>query len=332
VQDKFVQAIRYKLQKRVRRLNSTDPDHFVFALRLFFRFLDGSPMLAGIRDDLLARYKDPWLQQAWGRITKGEALFSDTEGETAALGYIILKRWADSEPEPNTALALGRAYAEEANTPEQYLDAVRAVFLEPLYEYLDEHIDDQQAILYFLRRYKHRCEWFQADRLRKLLEDDTQRGEKRLASDLYEYLHEEGIDFHIEPQSASGIADLVAEQVGDERVVADAKVYWPEKGKGKSYILSGFHQAYTYARDYNEPCAYLVIYKMSKDDINFLVPPNAAMFPSLSLNNKTVFFVVVDIVDHGASASKRGALKSVNISAEELVQSVQETAPPTATT
>ena len=60
---------------------------------------------------------------------------------------------------------------------------MREVFLEPFYEYVDEHIDDQQAILYFLRRYKHRCEWFHAERLRKLLQDDTQKGERALAFD-----------------------------------------------------------------------------------------------------------------------------------------------------
>jgi hypothetical protein len=47
---------------------------------------------------------------------------------------------------------------------------------------------------------------------------------------LYEFLHEQGIDFHMEPKSASGIADLVADQVGDDRVVADAKVFSDRHG------------------------------------------------------------------------------------------------------
>ncbi|HWN07999.1 MAG TPA: hypothetical protein VNO50_01725, partial [Pyrinomonadaceae bacterium] len=124
-------------------------------------------------------------------------------------------------------------------------DFARAAFLEPFYEYLDEHVDDQQAILYVLRRYKQRCEWFRSEALRSVVTTETQQGENRIAFDLYEYLHEQGIAFYIEPQSASGIADLVAEQVGTDRVVADAKLFWPERGKGKSYILSAFHQAYT---------------------------------------------------------------------------------------
>ena len=80
--------------------------------------------------------------------------------------------------------------------------------------YVDEHLDDQQAILYFLRRYKHRCEWFHAERLRQAVRHDTHKGEKTLALDLYEYMHDQGIDFHIEPHSTSGIPDFVADQIG----------------------------------------------------------------------------------------------------------------------
>ena len=189
------------------------------------------------------------------------------------------------------------------------LQLVRQLFLEPFYEYVDEHIDDQQAILYFLRKYKHRCEWFRREQIHKLAADETRKAESSLAFDLYEYLHDQGIDFSIEPKSASGQPDLVTEQVGDDKVVADAKVFWPDKSKGKTYIISGFNQVYTYLRDYNEPFGYLVIFKMCEDDLKFMVPPTTSMFPSLSHNNKTVFFVIVDICEYEGTASKRGAIE-----------------------
>jgi hypothetical protein len=293
---------------------------------VFFKFFENYPLLAGVRDELLVRNDPHDFESAWERIIKGESLYGETEGACAALGYLVLKRFAENPPDantPNTILALGNAYGATGKVAD-YLDVMRTVFLEPFYEYVDEHIDDQQAILYFLRRYKHRCEWFRADHLKQAVEADTQKGERIAAFDLYEFLHEQGIDFHIEPRSASGIADFVADQVGDDRVIADAKLFWPEKGKGKAYLLSAFHQAYTYARDYNEPCAYLVIFKMCKEDVNFLVPATQTMFPCLSLNNKTLFFVVIDLCEHGVSASKRGPLKSVDISEKELVQSVED--------
>jgi hypothetical protein len=321
MQDKFVQAIRYKLQKRVRRLNSADYQHFPMLLRVFFHFFDSSPILSGVRDELMARVSEQDVSATIDQILKGQAVYGTTEAESAAMGYQLLKKIAE-EPDRELALMVAEHYHAIANANES-LEVVRDVFLEPFYEYVDEHIDDQQAILYFLRRYKHRCEWFHADRLRQAAEDQTKKGEEILALDLYEYLHDQGIDFHIEPHSASGIPDFVADQVGSERVIADTKLFWPERSKGKAYIISGFNQVYTYACDYNEPCAYLVIYKMCSEGLNFLVPASESMFPCMSLNNKTIFFVVVDIFEHGVPASKRGPLKSVDITEKELVQSVE---------
>lgn len=249
MQDAFVQAIRYKLQKRVRRLNSADYQHFPMLLRVFFQFFDSSPILSGVRDELLARVVEQDVPATVDRILKGEARYGDTEAESAAMGYLVLTKIA-ADPESDLVLNIGHAIGNA----QESLEAIRDIFLEPFYEYVDEHLDDQQAILYFLRRYKHRCEWFQSERLRQAVRDDTPKGEKTLALDLYEYLHDQGIDFHIEPHSTSGIPDFVADQVGKERVIADTKLFWPERSKGKPYIVSGFNQAYIYACDYNEPC------------------------------------------------------------------------------
>ena len=266
-------------------------------------------LLGPIRDELMARVVEQNVPATVERILGGEVVYRATEAESAALGYHLLKKMADGG-DKNLVVYIA-------------LDTVRSVYLESFYEYVDEHLDDQQAILYFLRRYKHRCQWFHAERLRQVVRDETRRGEKNFALDLYEYLHDQGIDFHIEPHSTSGIPDFVADQVGKERVIADTKLFWPESGKGKSYIISGFNQAYIYACDYNEPCAYLVIYKMCQEGLNFLVPSSQASFPSLTINNKTIFFIVVDIFEHETSASKRGPMKSVDITEQELVQRVE---------
>lgn len=321
MQDAFGHAIRYKLQKRVRRLNSADYQDFPMLLRVFFHFFDNSPILSGVRDELMARVSEQDIPATVDRILKGQAVYGTTEAESAAMGYCLLKKIAE---EPDYQLVLNVALNYHAGgKARDCLEKIRDVFLEPFYEYVDEHLDDQQAILYFLRRYKHRCEWFHAERLRQVIRHDTHKGEKTLALDLYEYLHDQGIDFHIEPHSTSGIPDFVADQIGKERVIADTKLFWPGSSKGKSYIISGFNQAYIYACDYNEPCAYLVIFKMCHEGLNFLVPSTKASFPSATVNNKTIFFIVVDIFEYGTSASKRGPLKSVDISERELVQSVE---------
>jgi hypothetical protein len=279
-------------------------------------------MLKAVKDDLIVRTAHLNIDSTVDAICKGEQLFGETEEEAAAIGYSILGRFCN-DPESASFVNIALQWGVGSGFAEAF-EFARTSFLEPFYEYLDEHVDDQQAILYVLRRYKQRCEWFRSETLRSGLEADTQKGEKRLAFDLYEFLHEQGISFYIEPSSASGIADLVAEQVGEDRVIADAKLFWPVKGKGKPYMLSAFHQAYTYARDFNEPCAYLVVYKLCSEDINFLVPSTPTLFPCLAVNNKTIFFVVIDLCEHGVPASKRGVLKSYDITAEELIHSVTD--------
>jgi hypothetical protein len=322
MEDKYVQSLRYKLQKRVRRVNSVDTSLFAIAMKHLLLFIDSMPLLAAVRDDLIARTAELNVEASVSQICEGATIAGETEAESAAIGYVLLRRYCN-DPNSVDFTSIGISWGTASNINEAF-EFARTTFLEPFYEYLDEHVDDQQAILFVLKRYKQRCEWFRSDSLRVKLVEDTQRGEKGLAFDLYEFLHEQGISFYIEPTSASGIADLVAEQVGTDRVVADAKLFWPEKSKGKPYILSAFHQAYTYARDFNEPCAYLVIYKMCSEDINLLLPPMPTLFPCFTVNNKTIFFIVVDLCEHGVPASKRGVLKSYDITAEELVQSVQE--------
>ena len=252
---------------------------FSDAFASLLHFFDSSPILSGVRDELLARVSEQDVQRAVDQILKGQAVYGDNRSRVSGDGLLPPEEDRRGARQRDLVLNIALHY-HAGGKAQDCLEKVRDVFLEPFYEYVDEHLDDQQAILYFLRRYKHRCEWFHAERLRQAVRHDTQKGEKTLALDLYEYLHNQGIDFHIEPHSTSGIPDFVADQVGKDRVIADTKLFWPESSKGKSYIISGFNQAYTYACDYNEPCAYLVIFKMCHEGLNFLVPSTQSSFPS----------------------------------------------------
>ncbi len=153
MQDRLVQAIRYKLQKRVRRLNSVGFQQFPFALRQILQFVESHPLLAGVRDELIVRAKPDKPEESADRIMKGEGLFGTTETETAAIGYVCLRRFSTEDAPQNYLSKLSRAYHFGSSKYDDMLDQLREMYLEPFYEYLDEHIDDQQAILYFLRRY-----------------------------------------------------------------------------------------------------------------------------------------------------------------------------------
>lgn len=323
--DELVQSLRYKLQKRVRRLHSAGHAQFYFLLKSFFVWFESQPLLVGVRDTLLARAEELKPEEAIEIIfgPGDETFFGDTEVEQAAIGYLLLKRFARSE-EDYKLQEVSWKY-ERHREYDEMLNTVRTVFLEPFYEYIDEHLDDRQAVLGVLRRYKHRCEWFRADELRQTAEEATRSGEGRLAADLYEYLHDQGIDFQFEVVSATGRADLVGAQIGNDRLVADAKLLWPQKGKDKKYLLAGFHQAYTYACEFNEPVAYLVIYKLCPEVLRLELSNPTGQFPSMVLNNKTVFFVVIDVCDQ-PPPSKRGGVKTIDITEADLIRAAEKPA------
>lgn len=294
----YVQHLRYKLQKRVQRVNSTTYPRFHHALVHLWQWVNSQPAFIGILDDLAKRY--PPAEAEAQQIKSGQGLVGSTELEHVALARAVLKMCVEDSTgiEQNIEYLYTHQY-------EQQLDVFKEQFVEPLYEYLDEQLDDQRAILALLRKYKQKCEWFQREALFQAWSDDTVRGEKRLAKHLYEYLHDHGLEFSIEPTSASGEADLVAAQSSADPLIADAKIFDPDRSKGKSHLIKAFQQIYRYTVDYTEPFGYLIIFKTCEDDLKLALTHSEQFTPSVTYNNKTIFLLVIDIFCYEQPASKR---------------------------
>ena len=249
----------------------------------------------------------------------------ESELEGVGISYFLIERCVGTLSERSDdriEVQIGGAYGHHKTG--EGLEFFRTYFLEPLYEYIDEQLDDQRALLSLLVRYKQRCEWFNRQALCRAWEADTSKGENTLAFDLYEYLHDQGISFHLEPSSASGKIDIISAQESESPLLADAKIFNPEKGKGKNYLASGFNQLYQYTLDYNEPVGYLVIYKTCEPDLRLALSNRASSVPYVIHNNKTIFLLVVDIFPHSESASKRGPLKPIEITEDDLIRSSRQ--------
>lgn len=321
--NQYVQNLRFKLQKRVRRVNSIDDSttRFHFAVKQFWVFLQDYPIFVGILQDLKSRY--PTIDdQVHNMLTEKTGIVFNTENEQAAAAYVLLGI-CNGSAEEGIESAVGSYYTGEYKLSIN-LDAFRSMYIEPLYDYIDEHIDDQRAILAILRRYKHKCEWFKREYLFKLWSENTTIGEKLLAMDMYDYLHDQGLDFTIEPESISGKADLVSAQNSSDPLIADTKIFCPEKGKDTRYISSGFNQVYIYTLDYNEPFGYIIIFKTCEADLKFSLSLQSESTPFVVHNNKTIFIITIDIFPHEKSASKRGQLKSYEIQESDLINIIEE--------
>jgi hypothetical protein len=312
----FIQNIRYKLQKRVRRLNGAEFEQFLFLLKEFWIFLDDSPLLSSMVQELLAKVPD--YMESVARISSQQQIFGENEAESAAIGCGVLSQYAE-QGRPD---ALFR-FVSPLDV-RQMLDRFRTRYLDPFYEYLDEHLDDRSYVLSSLIRYKHACEWFRRQQLYAQWEGDTKRGEHLLALNMYEYLHERGIEFHIQPTSASGEPDMISLQAGShEPLIADAKVFNSERNHGKSYLIRGFHQVYRYACDYNEAIGYLIIFNTSARPIRFVLRNPTAPVPQILFNHKTIFLLEIDLFPHAETASKRGVPDAVEITEDEMVATPQ---------
>lgn len=311
MQSNYLQDVRYKLQKRIRRLNQADGTQFLFALKQFWVFFNSYPILVSTRDELLAKF--PEVASDTSRIGGGQMLFGEDEAESAAIELEVLKRFAEQDNPDGYYKFVPPAMGQGS-----MLDRFRQLYLGPFYEYLDENLDDRNFILFCLERYKRICEWFERKRLFESWEGDTQRGEKFLALDLYRYLFDHGVEFHIEPWSVSGEADMVASQSSENPLIADVKVFNPSKGKAKAYMIRALQQVHTYTCDYNQPVGYLIVFNTSAVQLRFVLASPDHPAPRVLLNNKTIFVVVVDIFPHSEPASQRKNPTSIEITQDDL--------------
>jgi hypothetical protein len=285
-------------------------------------FLQSNEITKGILDDLERRL--PSAKADAERVT-GEniGMVGETELENDAICYWVVKLCATVPFSKRSADEHGNLVLDLLANVSSYLETFRQEYVEPLFDYIDEQIDDKRMILVLLKKFKHRCEWFRREGMLARFKDDTGQGEKLLARDLYEYLHDQGLQFHIEPQSASGRIDLISAQTGKDRLVADTKLFNPERGQDRGYIIKGFRQVYEYTKDFNESFGYLVIFKTCEQDLAIPTQHQEGGIPFIEHNNKTVFLVVIDIFDYPESASKRGKLQTYEITPAQFVEALK---------
>lgn len=350
----LVQRTRYLLKSRVKYTLSCPAQLFQSACRQLINWVEHHPVFSSI-------IKQAFCQGNWNFLadlnsTKNALnepginsihcveITTESHREHAALCYFIVSLIArfsfvptETQHDYYDVTARSRAMwlicclsehliGEDPRDNDKALEIVRDVAINGLYEYLDEQLDARNALLGLLYKYKHRSEWFRRKRLREIAENGLEHkkdgGERALAIDLYEYVYDQGVDYSIEPASASGEADLIAHDSDGHHVVIDAKYVAPSDPPSvvKKKLSHGFHQVAKYCDDHNEPVGYLVVY------INHKASPRLPLdeadgFRFISVKGKNVYYVSVEIGDH-PSASKAGIAEEVSITREELLKEV----------
>jgi hypothetical protein len=332
----LVQRTRYLLQARVRTAKSCPRYAFLTACRHLYDWISTEPLISGLLAPLaptVTSHHDR-LQAIVAALVAnttqpggGPPQPSDTK-ELAAIGMAILRMMSQAtSPEGSEAIVahwyLGAARKNYQPRAEEYTEAIRDVAIDAVYQFVDERIDTRNVTLALLRKYKVRCEQFRRSRLYEcaLVGLEGKKGEDGLVVDLHEYMHDRGVDFHIEPSSAAGWPDIVTEKVGGTRLVLDAK--WIGADSPPSEVAriarSGFTQVFSYLQEYDEPVGYLAIFN-GCDVVPEIEGELHDGFPSVSLATRAIYFVVIDLHAHDRTASKRPAPRTVLVKRAETLR------------
>jgi len=321
--NEVIDSMHHKLKTQVNRLNSANYKYFHAELLQFWSFLKSHPFFGAVLEHLESLSRPAITSEVnefFSKLGKNpEPLIYDNHTERVISSYLLCKKCAElGFAEHLAEFRIGFVFCRRGE--EESVDVFKTRILEPLWSYLEEQIDDGGIALALLRRYKQKCEWFERNPVYQLATSDTKQGERSLQFHLFNYLHDQGLNFWIEPASASGEIDLIVDQQGDNRLLADTKVFTGDTG----YIVKGFAQIYQYTLDYNEGFGYLVIFKTCENGIDFDLDRSlsAGSIPCLSHNNKTIFLLVIDVFPYDKPASKRGQLKTKKISKDDLIKSL----------
>ncbi len=335
----LVQRTRYQLQARIRTAKTCPTPLFPGACKHLIDWVDGHPLLRHVLDplrDMAAQYE--------ARIASDQAKVgtpqtkeitgpwdTPTRENLVALSVAALRKIASADLSPRNTrpahiIAFVLAGCQE-DKPAEIVEALRDVAVQNLYDYLDEQIDARNAVLGLLLKYKTRCEWYRRNRLRAAAADglEGRTGERALAFDLYEYLHDQGVDFAIESATASGEPDLLSSDVGAQPLVADAK-YVKDDEKLVETLAAGFRQVQQYCRDKNEPVGYLVVF-LDCTATPEIMGERDDGFPCFRLGGITVYYVVIDIRGRTNTASKLPKPRVVQIDRTRLVSMIEDHAP-----
>jgi hypothetical protein len=205
--------------------------------------------------------------------------FADTAERRAAFGYQVLTGLVSGGLSPADVSARvvrdGSQYLELVNGQIPQTETIKRfvdVFVEPIIDYLEGAQDIDDLTLATMVKYKQRSEWFETERLLEIArynEGESSKpfvgqAELRLKKDFYRYLFDQGLEFVIEARSpkGGGATDVLTARLGNgRRLIVEAKVY-DGKGREKSHVSAGIQQAASYAEEWAEHRAYLLVYNV----------------------------------------------------------------------
>ena len=160
--------LRYELQIRRNRVLDSNHSTYISELKLFFDFLRNQHYLLSIVEELKINPPNTkkWMDEGVDRAT-GVKL-PETEFERVKLCLALLEEIRDNGD--TIIFVLGEATGCYSGNLTDLVQHTVSYFIKPLYDYLDSRVEENNSILYVLKRFKHKVEWFKREELFNLYE------------------------------------------------------------------------------------------------------------------------------------------------------------------
>ena len=313
---RYLRGLQVQLQERCRQTAKTGSDGYRRQLGYLLAFFERTPALKAILD-VIERAEPELDPQVWVDENFGHQGYDwpPTEIGRAKVALHLVRRMAD-DLDP---FHIGMSITNEGNL-DVIVREITSVVVEPLIDFVQQHLGTESEILYLLDRYRRRVEWFEKDRLLATYLEDTTRGEAAYDKDLRQFLFSEGVDYPFsQAASASGRADVLAGLEGDDPLVCDVKLFDGES-RGIAYLSAGVRQVVQYATDYGKTAGHLVIINLSGEDLE--LPSDGepgAWPPRIHAAGITVYLIPIR-ARVTATASKLGPAAPIRVAREDLVR------------
>ena len=321
--DSLIQNL-LRQQKRIQDVEYNQTLHFC-VVRLI-KFISENVELSGIVEELKTQTEgEEQVSVAAHILISGNgAQDFDDEKQFVLRSYLVLEACAQSNVGVENQAS--KAVSLEPSRISINRQAFSSIYLEPVISYLIDKLQNRQNLLAALIKYKQKVEWFQRSFIRDQISQhgDSRIEEKVLNPRVYEYLHDAGIEFYIEPhsQESRGRPDFVSVQSSEPKLVLDGK-YLDTTDTAKQKIVEAYSQVYRYTHDFSRPDGYIVLFKNFGEDIGFSFPTSDFDLPVVTRNGKKIYFVVVNISE-ATPPSQSGTLREIQIAEKDLITNSEE--------
>lgn len=307
------------LRERYRRLYKAHWQSIENELAYFVTWVEQQPSLTAILDAAATAAGDfdpaVWFEE---NFDFQRYAWPPTEPQRAVLLWHLVRRWASSDN--GDAWRDMNCFATNTNKLPDIVRAGVEYGIEPLINYLEEHVGQAGDLIHLFARFQRRVEWFDRSELWARYTADTRVGEEVYDEHLRRYLFDQGVDYPFsQPDSPSGTADVVGDLDTDDPLICEVKLFDGDQYT-PAYLGKGVQQAISYAKDYGKADAYLVVFNLSDRGLELPTDDEPKNWPPrLHVDGVTVHLIGIRAKPPTKSASKQGKPEPRAVSRSQLV-------------